>query len=315
MPSRLKKPGVKAQDILISALCNKRYGEQISLNLLPENFISGNGKNSGGDYPLHVAVQYCSFTITLCSSLISTFDADIHAKDLLGRTPLMLCLYRRRLGNDSACTDETVLSVMRYLIQHGADINAQDIQGRNSLHHAVIQDSHQAVLNLIKAGANISTCDNFGRSPLDLLWEEILLFHCPIKNLMTCILSGHSSSLIGDNTQNVRQLLQEKLKVMTTFLEAGAIFENEICQQWILCTFLHFKLDKYVPLTLGRGIFPQQALQVDDVEASCIDIDSGILYLPDLTISPFTLALWMQNFDIALYLYNNRFLTGADLDV
>ncbi|KAK3798101.1 hypothetical protein RRG08_034655 [Elysia crispata] len=208
MPASLKVPGKRAQDILINALRNKHHGEQITFTLLRENFIKVNIKNSEGEYPLHIAVQYCTFT--LCSALASTFNADVNAKDKSGRTPLMMCLYRRRLEKDSTLT---AASIMRHLIQQGADINAQDYEGRTSLHHAVMHDNQNAAAILIKAGAHVSICDEQGRSPLDIHWEDTFLCHSPIKNLG--FLSGLNSNYF------VKISLEKRMQIVTVLLEAG----------------------------------------------------------------------------------------------
>lgn len=314
MPNSLKLPGVKAQDVLTSALCNKHHGEKITLRLLAENFVDINGRNSGGDYPLHIAVQYCS--LPFCSSLISSFSADINSKDALKRTPLMLSLYCCR-EHKGICgsADETALSIMKYLIEHGADISAQDAEGHSNLHYAVMQDNTEAVKILIKAGSNISVCDSNGMNALELFWKKTLLIRCPITDLINCIFSGSSFCWKENNDPDLHRMLEEKLNVMTTLLEAGAIFENQSCQKWVLYTLLPYKLDSYVPLMLGKGIFPQQVIDTDDGRKSCMHLDNDISCILDSSITPFSLAFCMQNFDIALYLYNNWFLTRADIDM
>src|SRR5262249_19323904 len=63
-------------------------------------------------------------------------------------------------------------AVLRLLLEHGADINAQDYEGQTALLHAVQRRSVNAVAALLQAGADIAVENNEGRTALDYLDDQ-----------------------------------------------------------------------------------------------------------------------------------------------
>lgn len=103
----------------------------------------------------------------------ASFDGDHEMLQLLfdhgmnlevkvhGRTPLMDLLYYKRPDN------------VRWLLDHGARINAKDKDGKTALHYAVIHGSRpQIVQCLVDHGANRTAKDKLGRTPLDHAREK-----------------------------------------------------------------------------------------------------------------------------------------------
>ena len=62
--------------------------------------------------------------------------------------------------------------VVKYLVKHGADVNAKDKDGNTSLHKAVIMNELEVVKYLVKHGANLNAKNKEGKTPLDLAYEE-----------------------------------------------------------------------------------------------------------------------------------------------
>ncbi|MGO8673056.1 MAG: ankyrin repeat domain-containing protein [Capsulimonadaceae bacterium] len=59
-------------------------------------------------------------------------------------------------------------ALLRYLIEHGANVNATDGSGRTALHYAVSEDSELAVRVLLEAGIDTSIPDDYGDTASDV---------------------------------------------------------------------------------------------------------------------------------------------------
>ena len=60
------------------------------------------------------------------------------------------------------------ISVVRSLLEHGADPNMRSIEGATALHFAVYEDHADIAVMLIEAGADYELCDNLGNCAVDL---------------------------------------------------------------------------------------------------------------------------------------------------
>lgn len=67
---------------------------------------------------------------------------------------------------------DRVVEGVKALIRHGADVNIQDTNGRTALAHAAEQLCFESVEALLRAGADANLCDDKGRSPLWLATES-----------------------------------------------------------------------------------------------------------------------------------------------
>ncbi len=56
----------------------------------------------------------------------------------------------------------------KFLIEHGANVNARDYFGLTPLHEAVIRGSSKVVKLLVEKGADVNAKDNYGYTPLHL---------------------------------------------------------------------------------------------------------------------------------------------------
>ena len=86
--------------------------------------------------------------------------ADIEARDLAGRTPLM------------EATEKGLADAVEVLLHAGADANAVDFKGSMSLHyvgntHTTTQESGLYIADmLVEACADLDACDRNGATPL-----------------------------------------------------------------------------------------------------------------------------------------------------
>merc|ERR1712232_1404654 len=56
--------------------------------------------------------------------------------------------------------------VLKYLLMHGADVNAADIDGASSIHFAALNSNDEIVIALIEAKAKVDAKDQHGMTPL-----------------------------------------------------------------------------------------------------------------------------------------------------
>jgi len=87
----------------------------------------------------------------------------------------MHVLYRDCERKFCACVDEgyrgryavheaSRVDILRLLVQHGADLNVSDDEGKTPLHIACRHNNIQILHQLVSEGANCSAVDNRGRS-------------------------------------------------------------------------------------------------------------------------------------------------------
>jgi ankyrin repeat protein/nucleoside phosphorylase len=94
----------------------------------------------------------------------------IHAEDASGRTPLS---WAAECGHDT---------VMRLLLEAGAEVNTKDYSGRTPLSWAPMSGRDAVVKLLLEAGAKVDAKDHCGRTPLSCAAEKgyqapVLLLH------------------------------------------------------------------------------------------------------------------------------------------
>ena len=116
--------------------------------------------------PLHLAVAH---------GLDRTVEAllqgglDINVKNMSGETPLMLACESSTPAEDDALKS-IPSSMVEMLIEHGADVCAADITGKNALHFAVAasRPDLQIMRLLLKNQIDPSAIDNMGHNPFHL---------------------------------------------------------------------------------------------------------------------------------------------------
>jgi len=103
---------------------------------------------------LHAA---CEAGNTDAVELLLLYNADTDVLDEAGKTPLLALPFWR---------NHCDISVAQILLQHGADVNAQDIRCATALHAACEASNVTAVELLLQYNADINILDEAGRTPL-----------------------------------------------------------------------------------------------------------------------------------------------------
>ena len=112
-------------------------------------------RNKYGESPLHVAVKRGD--IEKVRSLLSE-GANANSKDHAGWRPI----------HESMREGDNALRIIRLLVDHGADINAQSDSGNTALHDAAAYMTHEIIEYLVKSGADPSVKNLDGKCPLDI---------------------------------------------------------------------------------------------------------------------------------------------------
>ena len=143
---------------LVAALA----GEHLqTANLLRHNGANLRVRGVFENAPLHAAA--ISGNSEVVRTLIEYDPADVHAMDESGSTPLLWASRSRNFKGGS---------VLRLLLEHGADINLQNQIGLSPLHWASINGALEVVYLLLEHGANVEAERKDGKTALQYAAEE-----------------------------------------------------------------------------------------------------------------------------------------------
>jgi ankyrin repeat protein len=140
---------------LVAALAGEHFQ---TADLLRLNGADRDARGLNGKIPLHGAADSGNFKVVRI--LIEYDPAYLNARDGLGRTPLFLAS-RRRNG-----------SVLRLLLEHGADINVQDEDGWTPLYLASYNGALEVVRLLLEHSADVEVKDMSGETALQKAAEH-----------------------------------------------------------------------------------------------------------------------------------------------
>jgi Ankyrin repeats (3 copies)/Ankyrin repeats (many copies) len=139
---------------LVAALAGEHFQ---TADLLRHNGADLDVQGWNGKNPLHGAAY--SGNLEVVRILIEYDPAYINARDDDGETPLHWAS-RGHNFKDS--------SVVRLLLEHGADVNAQGLNGWTPLHLASFKGALEVVRPLLEHGADVEAKDNGGETALQV---------------------------------------------------------------------------------------------------------------------------------------------------
>lgn len=140
--------------------------------------------------------------------LVEKNNELIKIKDQNGTTPLHF-----------ACSGKH-LEVQKYLIEKGADVNAQEIDLSAPLHYAVFRNHTEGVELLIVKGANVNALDSKKHTPLHLASQN------GMKDIVTVLVKNGAQLELKDDYGRTPLVLGSRERggpeVIKILLEAGA---------------------------------------------------------------------------------------------
>jgi len=148
--------------------------------------INVNTKDSWGDIPLQMAANFGDFAI---AKILIDNGSDINSRGRNGTTPLInACYHGRQVAellvskganvNYSDSEQFTPLHlakdtlILKILLNHGAIVDARDLNGNTPLQYAAGDNNIGKVRLLIRYGADINAINKKGSTPIDVAMQS-----------------------------------------------------------------------------------------------------------------------------------------------
>lgn len=170
-------------------------------------------KDKERNSPLHASSE--RGLLTVMEYLIECLGLDVNDKNAFQSVPLILT-------SSKGCLD-----CVKYLVAHGASLQAKDKRGRNSLFMAAAAGHADVVLYLLNSGLTIpDSLDNMGQSPLLM---AVISGSLDVVNLLLPLSTAHLNkvSSSGDMTPLKIAASEGNLPIVKVLVEAGADIDLE----------------------------------------------------------------------------------------
>jgi len=128
------------------------YSDIKAMQLLLDNGANIDSKG----YPSNSTALHVAITNLEKTKFLLSHNANINAKDTLGETPLITCMY---------FSERKIYPCLELLLQQTSiDINATNNRGQTALHQSIIRNKINLMKLLLQYKANIHIIDNTGKS-------------------------------------------------------------------------------------------------------------------------------------------------------
>lgn len=225
-----KNTAIQASKFLISVMQGDI--DQISSCLLKGANIH---ENAGGYNCLHYAIAKNNPNTTDVIKTLLEAKANINEIDKKGRTPLIHAVKKNNLP------------ATQTLLDQGADVSIQDLQGNDALRHAVISKTSVDIIRLlINKGANVNLPDSERITPL------ILAAKCDNAEAAKLLIDRGADILAEDHdcqTALRYAAINNHLSTLKVLLHAGAFDTNNLSNHAIL-----FQLTSNIGAYFGQCI-------------------------------------------------------------
>ena len=135
-------------------------GRREEVELLLKYHADPNAKMNENWAPLHYAAHNGNVDV---AELLVSAGGDINARTHDGRTPLMVAIGVAGVQHGPSFRSQ---SIVRWMLQNGANVQAADDTGYTALHYAAQMDNASVINLLLTAGAKLEARDRKGRTPL-----------------------------------------------------------------------------------------------------------------------------------------------------
>ncbi|MCB9493444.1 MAG: ankyrin repeat domain-containing protein [Epsilonproteobacteria bacterium] len=174
--------------LLHEAARDQEYGPQLAGVLIDYYDVNVDMQNLSGQTPLFTAIDRNNYTV---AQQLLVAGANPEIKNFLGVTPLFHAILKAdeelitlllQHGADANCVCTTTqltplhnavqkgsVFATQLLLDHDANIDAQDAHGNTPLHYAVDQKFNDLITLLLENNANTFATNNGGLSPIEMM--------------------------------------------------------------------------------------------------------------------------------------------------
>ncbi|CAG5123491.1 unnamed protein product [Candidula unifasciata] len=295
-----------------------------------------NGKSCGGRTPLMIAISKRESRNIV--QMLLNYGADYNVRDIKGNTIPLLAVQANKLENiicllQFSKYSKDILNTQNYdgltavivaskncnleavkcLVDHGADVNIQDMSGNTALLHALTNvgdEDGQILTTLISAGSNVNHQNSAGVSPLMSAVEKckpnvvklLINLGADVNSVSKKTLRHRTAISFLPNTSYLSKMTLDCMNLLDQGARASYLSPS-ILHKLILQDSIHF-----IPQLIQCGLGPSE------VPSSDITCYSVVAYNPDIMplVSPLCLALMTRKVSLARYFIANLFMTKSD---